>query len=237
VDCGLAVDGDGDRIAVIDRNAVYYDANQILLLLIHYLVRYRSLTGKVVVSFSTTSKIEKLCQEYGLEVIRARVGFKDITRIMMEEQVLIAGEESGGIAFGSHIPERDAIWAGMMLWEWLEESKRPLHELYDEVIQVTGPFFYERAVLDVSRQARNRCMELLAGGRIMKFGMFRASRYEVFDGVKFFFGNDWLMFRASGTEPLLRLYAESDNPGTARELIQEGLQTLSGPAEPSLPLH
>jgi phosphomannomutase len=112
-----------------------------------------------------------------------------------------------------------------------------LHELYDEVIQVTGPFFYERAVLDVSRQARNRCMELLAGGRIMKFGMFRASRYEVFDGVKFFFGNDWLMFRASGTEPLLRLYAESDNPGTARELIQEGLQTLSGPAEPSLPLH
>lgn len=237
VDCGLAVDGDGDRIAVIDRNAVFYDANQILLLLIHYLVRYRNMTGKVVVSFSTTSKIEKLCQAYGLEVIRARVGFKDISRIMMEEQVLIAGEESGGISFGSHIPERDAIWAGMMLLEWLAETKRPLHELYDEVLQVTGPFFYDRANLDVSRQGRNRCLELLAGGRIMNFGPFKASRYEVFDGVKFFFGNDWLMIRASGTEPLLRLYAESENPGTARELIQEGLRTLSGPAEPILPLH
>lgn len=227
VDCGIAVDGDGDRIAVIDRNAVFYDANHILLLLIHYLVRYRNMTGKVVVSFSTTSRIEKLCKDYGLEVIRARVGFKDISRIMTDDQVLIAGEESGGISFGNHIPERDAIWAGLLLWEWLAESKRPLHELFAEVLQVTGTFYYERANLDVSRQARNRILEVLAGGQIMAFGPFQADRYEVFDGVKFFFGNDWLMVRASGTEPLLRLYAESDNALTAKELIEEGIRTLT----------
>jgi len=227
IDCGLAVDGDGDRIAVIDRNAVFYDANRIILLLIHYLVRYCNLGGRVVVSFSTTSKVETLCQAYGLEVIRARVGFKDASRIMMEQPVLLAGEESGGISFGSHIPERDAIWAGLTLWQWMAESGHALHELWEEVVQVTGPYYFERANLDVSRNGRNRILEKMAGGQVNAIGPYQVTRFEVFDGVKLFFGNDWLMVRASGTEPLLRLYAESDNEVVAREIIEAGLAFFS----------
>lgn len=227
IDCGLAVDGDGDRISVIDRNAVFYDANRIILLLIHYLVRYRNLSGKVVVSFSTTSRVETLCRAYGLEVIRARVGFKDASRIMMEQPVLLAGEESGGISFGSHIPERDAIWAGLTLWQWLAESGRALHELWEEVIQVTGPFFFERANLDINRNGRNKILEKLAGGQVSAIGPFQVTRFEVFDGVKLFFGNDWLMVRASGTETVLRLYAESESEVVAREIIEAGLALFS----------
>jgi phosphomannomutase len=181
----------------------------------------------VVVSFSTTSKVETLCRAYGLETIRARVGFKDASRIMMEQPVLLAGEESGGISFGSHLPERDAIWAGLTLWQWMAESGRALHELWEEVVQVSGPFFFERANLDVSRNGRNRILEKLAGGQVAAVGPFQVTRFEVFDGVKLFFENDWLMVRASGTEPVLRLYAESETEVVAREIIEAGLAAFS----------
>lgn len=227
IDCSLAVDGDGDRIAMLDKEAGFYDANHLLLLLIHYLAGYQKLSGKVVVSFSTTAKIEQICRHYNLEVIRTRVGFKDASKVMTEEQVLIAGEESGGISFGSSIPERDAIRAGLMIWCWLAKSGKSLKELYHEVTGITGNFFYERANLELNRLSRNKVMEKCANGEFNRFGRFVVSRFEAFDGYKFFFGeNEWLMIRSSGTEPVMRLYAEADTEAVAQEIIFSGMKAV-----------
>jgi phosphomannomutase len=227
IDCSLAVDGDGDRIAMLDKEAGFYDANHLLLLLIHYLAGYKQLRGKVVVSFSTTAKIEKICKHYDLEMIRTRVGFKDASKIMTEEQVLIAGEESGGIAFGSTIPERDAIRAGLMIFQWLVESGKSLKTLYNEAMSITGPFAYERANLELNRNARNKVMERCGNGDFSHFGRFTVDRFEVFDGFKFFFNeNDWLMIRSSGTEPVIRLYAEAESEEVAQEIIFSGMKAV-----------
>lgn len=227
IDCSLAVDGDGDRIAILDKEAGFYDANHLLLLLIHYLAGYKQLLGKVVVSFSTTGKAEKICKHYNLEIIRTRVGFKDASKIMTEEQVLIAAEESGGIAFGSTIPECDAIRAGLMIWQCLVENRKPLKELYQEVLSITGPFAFERANLEMNRNARNRIMEKCGSGEFSHFGRFYVDRFEVFDGFKFFFNdNEWLMIRSSGTESVIRLYAEAETEETAKEIILSGMRAV-----------
>jgi phosphomannomutase len=227
IDCSLAVDGDGDRIAILDKEAGFYDANHLLLLLIHYLAGYKQLTGKVVVSFSTTGKIEKICRHYNLDITRTRVGFKDASKIMTEEDVLIAGEESGGIAFGNSIPERDAIRAGLTVWHWLVEHGKTLKELFQEVISITGPFAFERANLDMNRNARNRIMEKCSNNEFSHFGRFQVNNFEVFDGYKFFFNeNEWLMIRSSGTEPVIRLYAEAENEETAKEIILSGMRAV-----------
>lgn len=227
IDCSLAVDGDGDRIAMLDKEAGFYDANHLILMLIHYLAGYRQLTGKVLVSFSTTSRVEKICNHYGLELVRTRVGFKDASKMMTENQVLLAGEESGGIALGNSIPERDALRAGLTIWQWLAESKKPFTELYNEVISITGPFAYERGNIELNRNARNKIIEKCSSGEFNNFGRFAVSRYEVFDGFKFFFSADqWLMIRSSGTEPLIRLYAEAETEEVAQEIIFSGMKAI-----------
>ncbi len=227
IDCSMALDGDGDRIAMLDKEAGYYDANQLLLMLIHCLAGYKQLTGKVLVSFSSTAKIEKLCKHYGLEVIRTHVGFKEASKIMTEEQVLIAGEESGGIAIGGSVPERDAIKAGLTIWQWLAESGKSFKELYEEVLSITGPFAFERGNIELNRNARNKVIEKCSNGSFDRFGRFSVERFEVFDGFKFFFSeNEWLMIRSSGTEPVIRLYAEAETEEVAQEIIFSGMKSI-----------
>jgi phosphomannomutase len=227
IDCSLAVDGDGDRIAMLDKEASYYDANHLLLMLIHYLAGYKQLTGKVVVSFSTTAKIEKICRHYKIDTIRTHVGFSEASKIMTEEEVLIAGEESGGISLGNAIPERDALRVGFTMWQWLATCNKSFKELYDEVISITGPFAYERANIDLNRNARNKIIEKCGNGSYSHFGRFAIDRFEVFDGFKFFFSdNEWLMIRSSGTEPVLRLYAEAETEEIAQEILFSGMKTV-----------
>jgi phosphomannomutase len=227
IDCSIAVDGDGDRIAMLDRDSVYYDANHLLLMLIHCLAGYRQQTGKVLVSFSTTAKVEIICRHYGLEVVRTHLGFKESSRLMTEESILIAGEESGGISIGDNIPERDAIRAGLTIWQWLVESKKSFRELYHEVLSITGPFGYERANIELNRNARNKILEKCSNGSFVNFGRFVVDRYEVYDGFKFFFSdNQWLMIRSSGTEPMIRLYAEAESDEIAQEIIFSGMKAI-----------
>lgn len=227
IDCSIAVDGDGDRIAMLDKEAVYYDANHISLMLIHYLAGYQKLAGKVLVSFSTTARVEKLCRHYGLEVIRTHVGFKESSRIMTEDQILLAAEESGGICIGDNIPERDALRAGLTIWQWMTESGKSFRELYNEVLTITGPFSFERANIELNRNARNKIIEKCSNGTFSHFGRFSVERFEVFDGFKFFFSeSEWLMIRSSGTEPLIRLYAEAENEETAQEIIFSGMKAV-----------
>src|SRR5690606_35058013 len=119
IDSGLATDGDADRIGLYNGRGEFIDSHHIILLLIHYLVKYKGMKGKVVVAFSTTPKVRKMCAHYGLEYQVTKIGFKWIAGIMINEDVLLGGEESGGIAIKGHIPERDGIWMGLTIWEFM----------------------------------------------------------------------------------------------------------------------
>ncbi|MBN2350471.1 MAG: hypothetical protein JXJ22_16665 [Bacteroidales bacterium] len=227
IDCAFAISGDGDRLALYDHEGNYIDSHHIMLLLIHYLAHYKHLHGKVVTSFSSTSKIEKLCLQYGIKVERVKLGFKDITKIMISEDVLVGGEESGGITVGSHIPERDGIWMGLMIWQWIVETGKSVRELLEEVYQITGKFAFERSFIDVNKQTKNKIMEKCKSKDLTAFGNYRVNRIEDLDGYKFFFNETaWFMIRPSGSEPIIRTYAEAETIEEAKEILAVGTEVI-----------
>ncbi len=227
IDCALAVDGDADRIALYDADGNYIDSHHIILLLIHYMAHYKKLSGKVVTGFSSTIKVEKLCEHYGLEVQRVKIGFKEISQVMMNNDVLVGGEESGGITIGTYMPERDGIWMGLTIWQWMTETGKSLSELIEEVYAITGTFAYERSDLKVDKQVRSKVMEKCMNGELKQFGNYKVLRVENIDGYKFFFNeNEWLMIRSSGTEPLLRTYAEAENIDLVRDILAAGYDVI-----------
>lgn len=226
-ECALAVDGDGDRLALFDENGSYYNSHSILLLLTYYLAEYKKLTGKVVVGFSVTSRLEKLCARYGLELIRVPIGFKEISSLMLKEDVLLAGEESGGITTGSYLPERDGIWIGITIWEWLVDSGKRLSELMDEVYNITGHFAYERRDVEINKNIRAKVLDRCSNNEINEFGEFKITGSEDLDGYKFHLGSDrWVMIRASGTEPVLRIYAEAEDQEIVTAIINRTLKVF-----------
>jgi len=220
IDCGLATDGDADRIGLYNSKGEFVDSHHIILLLIHYLVKYKMFSGKVVVAVSTTPKVEKMCKHYGLEYQVVKIGFKWICGIMITEDVLLGGEESGGIAIKGHIPERDGIWMGLTIWEYMAKSGKKLEELIEEVYAIVGPFSYDRSDLHISEALKQDVLAKCTSGAFTKFGDLEVRRLETIDGWKYHFDNDqWLMIRASGTEPVLRTYAESNSLENARKIL------------------
>jgi phosphomannomutase len=220
IDCGLATDGDADRIGLYNSKGEFVDSHHLILLLIHYLVKYKQFTGKVVVAVSTTPKVEKMCKHYGLEYQVVKIGFKWICGIMITEDVLLGGEESGGIAIKGHIPERDGIWMGLTIWEYMAKSGKKLEELIEEVYAIVGPFSYDRNDLHISEALKQDVLSKCKSGAFTKFGDLEVRRLETIDGWKYHFDNDqWLMIRASGTEPVLRTYAESNSLENARRIL------------------
>ena len=220
IDCGLATDGDADRIGLYNGKGDFIDSHHIILLLIHYLVKYKKFTGKVVVAFSATPKVKKMCAHYGLEYQVTKIGFKYIAEIMISEDVLLGGEESGGIAIKGHIPERDGIWMGLTIWEFMAKSGKSLDDLIEEVYAIVGPFKYERNDLHISEALKQEVLARCQAGTFTAFGDLVVRQVETIDGFKFHFDNDqWLMIRASGTEPVLRTYAESSSLAKAHEIL------------------
>jgi len=227
IDCGLAVDGDADRIALYDNEGNYVDSHHIILLLIHYLYKYKGWRGKVCTGFSSTVKIKKLCDHYGLKLDVVHIGFKHICGIMLKEDVLVGGEESGGIAIKGHIPERDGIWNGMVIWEAMAKTKKTLKELIQEVYDITGSFAFERSDLRLEVSLKNKIVENCKNGYYKAFGKYKVQRVEDLDGFKYYFNDDeWVMIRPSGTEPLLRTYAESHTKAEAIEILKITYDTL-----------
>jgi phosphomannomutase len=227
IDYGLAVDGDADCIALFDAEGNLIDANAILLILVHYLAGYKQTNGKIVAGFSSTEKVQKICDRYELPLILSRIGFKEIAKIMSEENVLIAGEESGGIALGDHLPERDGIWAGLMVAKAMVETGKSLRQLLDEVYAITGPFAYERIDLELNRNVRTKVIENCRNNVYKNFGPFKIKKTVILDGYKYYFNeNQWLLVRASGTEPVIRLYAESETPEETQSIIMAARDTL-----------
>ncbi len=224
---GLAVDGDADRIALLDEKGKYIDSHHIILLLIHYLAGYRQQKGIIVTGFSSTVKVEKLAEYYRLPVKRVKIGFKQIAQHMIKSDVLVGGEESGGIGVKGHIPERDGIWMGMLIWQWMEESGKSLTELIKEIYDITGKFAFARSDLKLDKELKSRVMNLCLKGDFTEFGKYKVQKTEDLDGFKFFFNfNTWLMIRPSGTEPVLRTYSEAETEEEAKEILQIAEQVI-----------
>ncbi len=227
IDSGLAIDGDADRIGLYNDRGEFIDSHHIILLLIHYLVKYKGFTGKVVVAFSATPKVRRMCEHYGLEYQVTKIGFKWIAGIMITEDVLLGGEESGGIAIKGHIPERDGIWMGLTIWEFMAKSGKTLDGLIDEVYAIVGPFAYERADLHISESLKQEVLQACAEGRYKRFGPLEVRSVEDIDGHKFHFDDEqWLMIRASGTEPVLRCYAGSGTLEGAAAILKACKETI-----------
>lgn len=227
INCGLATDGDADRIGLYDSKGDFVDSNHIILLLIKYLVEQKGMKGKVVTAFSVSPKVGKLCKHFGLEQQVTKIGFKYIAGIMVDEDVLLGGEESGGIAIKGHIPERDGIWMGLTIWEYMAKSGKSLQELIEDVYAIVGSFAFERSDLHLEEELKNEIVANCKNNFYTNFGDYKIQRTETTDGYKYFFNDDeWLMIRASGTEPVLRNYAESNSSEKTFLILKAAEQTL-----------
>ncbi|MDQ3046596.1 MAG: phosphoglucomutase/phosphomannomutase family protein [Bacteroidota bacterium] len=229
LDCGLATDGDADRIGLYNGKGEFVDSHHIILLLINYLVKEKKFTGKVVNAFSVTPRVKKMCEHYGLEYQVVQIGFKHIAGIMISEDVLLGGEESGGIAIKGHIPERDGIWMGLTIWEYMVKSGKTLDQLIEEVYKIVGEFKFERSDMHLKEEVKVKIVENCKNNKYESFGPYKVERVETIDGWKYFFANDeWMMIRASGTEPVLRNYAESATTEKAFAILKAVEKTLLG---------
>ncbi len=229
IDMAIATDGDADRIGLYDGKGNFIDAHHIILLLIHILHKYKEMTGKVVIAFSVSNKVKKLCEVYGIPLEVTKIGFKYICEIMQHEEVLVGGEESGGIAVKGHIPERDGIWDGLVILEHLVTHNKTLPELIQEVYKVVGQFAYNRNDLHLKEEQKLKIMENCKNGVYQSFGDIPVSDVEDLDGYKFFLPDEeTLMIRASGTEPVLRVYAEAASHDRVEEILSKVRQVLLG---------
>lgn len=217
---GLATDGDADRIGLYNAKGEFVDSHHIILILIKYLVEEKKMSGKVVTAFSVTQKLAKMCQHFGLDSQVVKIGFKHICGHMITEDVLLGGEESGGIAIKGHIPERDGIWMGLVVWEYMAKTGKSLDDLIQDVYEITGPFAFQRNDLHLEEHIKNSIVENCKKDTYKSFGDFDIKEVQTTDGFKYFLSDDeWVMIRPSGTEPVLRTYAEAQTLEKANEML------------------
>jgi phosphomannomutase len=218
--CGLATDGDADRIGFFNSSGKFIDSHHLILLLTVYLSQHKGLKGKIVKSFSVSNKVDKLAAHYGIETITTKIGFKYICEIMITDDVLIGAEESGGIAIKGHIPERDGVWMGLVLLEFMAVTGKTIEQLIDDVYALIGSFAFERYDLHISEEVKQRVIEACKAQSYTNFGSYNIVKYEAVDGYKFHFDDDnWVMIRPSGTEPVLRVYAEAPSSEKAFAIL------------------
>ncbi|MEY3984030.1 MAG: hypothetical protein RL160_1589 [Bacteroidota bacterium] len=219
--CGLATDGDADRIGFFDADGSFVDSHHIILLLIKYLTEYKGLSGTVVKSFSVSDKVDALCRLKGLESITTKIGFKYICEYMVHGDVLIGAEESGGIAVKGHIPERDGVWIGLVLMEYMALTGKSIRELIQDVYAETGSFAVERYDLHLNNEQKNAIVAACAQRSFTRFGNYAVTDVEDMDGYKFRLNTgSWVMIRPSGTEPVLRVYAEAPDSAEAFNILE-----------------
>jgi len=197
-DIGIATDGDADRIGAFDEKGNFVDSHRIFALLLKYFIEEKKMTGEVAKSFSVSQIIDKMCKKYGLVLHETPVGFKYLCRLMVEGDILIAAEESGGLAVKGHLPERDGTYIGLLLAEIMATRKKKLSELVTELMEEFGWYYFNRNDAHLTEKEKNRIMAFYKKGPKQIAG-FPIQRIETKDGFKLFVENGWVLVRASGT--------------------------------------
>ncbi|MGF1671825.1 MAG: phosphoglucomutase/phosphomannomutase family protein, partial [Balneolaceae bacterium] len=227
---GIANDGDADRIAMFDEKGHYVDSHRILSLLLKYLHCEKGLGGSVVKTFSTTNMLDKQAEVYGLPVKVTPIGFKYIAEIILKENVLVGGEESGGIAVNGHIPERDGIYIGLLITEMMVKSGKKLSELVQELFDEFGPHAYYRSDLHTENHKKEAMMHWCTEKKIKELAGLKVKEWQFTDGIKHIMEDDsWLLVRPSGTEPVLRIYAESTSELKSKKLVDAAASLVDHP--------
>jgi alpha-D-glucose phosphate-specific phosphoglucomutase len=223
-DVGLATDGDADRIGAMDAQGNFVDPHHIFALALRYLVEKRGWKGMVVKTVSTTMMVNRLAEKYGLPLKETPVGFNHIADYMLQDDVLIGGEESGGLSIKGHIPEGDGVLMGLLLLELMADAGAPLHELVADIQQIAGPACYSRTDLRLRHPvAKRELVSRLVDGAPASIGGIDVCKVDALDGVKYQLKDEgWLLIRPSGTEPVLRVYAEAPTADGVKALLRYG---------------
>ena len=221
---GLALDGDADRIGAVDENGDFFSSHSIFTVILRHLIEHKKLTGAVVKTVSTTRMVDLLAEKFGLELFETPIGFKHICELMLERDVLMGGEESGGLGVKGHIPERDGILLGLLLLEAVAVSGKGLRQLLDETMDDIGHFYYQRIDRRIEDAAKEQLIARLRFEPPTVIDGQRVVTTNFSDGFKFIFENgDWLLIRPSGTEPVLRLYSEAGTLDQVERFLRQAV--------------
>lgn len=220
---GIALDGDSDRIAAVGADGVFINTHQVFALLLYHLVKNKKMTGEVVKTFNMSFLIDKMCSKYGFKLHETPIGFKYICDLMLSRDILMGGEESGGMAIKGNIPERDAPLVALMLIELCAIEKLSLEQVLENISKEFGRYYYNRVDLNLSEDQKQKAIALLKNNPPKSFAGEEVDEVQNLDGIKLIFKDQsWVLFRASGTEPLLRIYCEANSQEKVNFLLDEG---------------
>lgn len=226
-DIGLANDGDGDRTAGVHPDGSFFSPLEMMALLSLYLIEHRGLKGVLVTNNAQSLYIKRIAEDHGLPYRNTPIGFKYIADIMLKENLLIGGEESGGITIQGYLPERDGILVDLLLCEMLVKTKKTLKELMDELYRRYGEFHFRRRDFQVETEKGKRQVKKLAENPPRELCGYKVIDVDTLDGTKIFLeGGGWILFRQSGTEPVLRIYTEMPRIEELDEVINQGMKAL-----------
>ncbi len=226
-DVCIALDGDADRVGIVDEDGTYLTTLDVFSVIVHHLLKRRGWTGPVVTAITQSTMVQRLAEMYGQINPRTPVGFKYVGPLMIESDAIAGGEESGGYAYRGHVPERDGILSGLLFLEAMVASGKTPSELLAEVHDVTGPFVFGRLDLDLDPAGRDEIFERVQNSRPTSIAGLAVEEIDRQDGTRFLLAEGaWALARFSGTEPLLRIYAEAQNADTRDRLIAE-VKTLA----------
>jgi alpha-D-glucose phosphate-specific phosphoglucomutase len=221
-DAGLCADGDGDRIGAMDRDGTFITPHQIFSILLWHLAGTRGIPGDVAKTFSSTKMIDKIAEKFGRKVFETPIGFKYICELMLERDILLGGEESGGIGTKLYLPERDATVMALLLAEVMAWHKKSLGELVALLQAEFGEFHYGRIDLALKPGQKERAIEHFSDAKVKSVLEWPVTRREDLDGIKLYLGDTgWLLLRASGTEPMLRVYSETRSAVATQNILEE----------------
>ena len=226
-DVGLATDGDADRIGIIDERGQFLTQHQVFALLCLYLLEVRGERGAMVRTLTSTMMLSRLGKLFNVAVYETPVGFKYVAPLMMEKNAIIGGEESGGYGFRGHVPERDAILAGLYFLDFMVKTGKTPSQLLDYLYSKVGPHYYDRRDFHISAAKRQTILHRLSSSPPDTVAGSKVTKLDTTDGFRLFLGDEsWLLIRFSGTEPLVRIYAEAESLERAKALLDEGKKLI-----------